>query len=65
MVNMVVFKLNKKYKIISFYPHLLVEGEGGILVTNNDNYADKLRLIRNHAEVVVEGKGNKDLTNII
>ena len=40
-------------------------GEGGILVTNNKKYAERLRLIRNHAEVVVEGKGNKDLTNMV
>ena len=41
---------------LNFHKHINT-GEGGILVTNNDNYADKLRLIRNHAEVVVEGKG--------
>ena len=49
---------------LNFHKHINT-GEGGILVTNNDNYADKLRLIRNHAEVVVEGKGNKDLTNMV
>jgi dTDP-4-amino-4,6-dideoxygalactose transaminase len=28
-------------------------GEGGILVTNSDHYAGRLRLLRNHGEVVV------------
>ena len=31
-------------------------GEGGILVTNNDIYAERLRLIRNHAEAVVDDR---------
>jgi perosamine synthetase len=49
---------------LNYHKHINT-GEGGILVTNNDLYADKLRLIRNHAEVVVEAKGNKDLTNMV
>ena len=49
---------------LNYHKHIHT-GEGGILVTNSDLYADKLRLIRNHAEVVVESKGNKDLTNMI
>lgn len=49
---------------LNYHKHINT-GEGGILVTNDDNYADKLRLIRNHAEVVVEGKGNKDLINMV
>lgn len=40
-------------------------GEGGICVTNDDRLADRLRLIRNHAEAVVEAKGEADLTNMI
>jgi len=40
-------------------------GEGGILVTNNDILADKVRMIRNHAEAVVEGRNFRDLTNMI
>lgn len=40
-------------------------GEGGLLVTNDDDYAERLQLIRNHAESVVEGKGVFSLTNMI
>ena len=49
---------------LNYHKHIQT-GEGGILVTNNDVYADKLRLIRNHAEAVVEAKGNNDLTNMV
>lgn len=40
-------------------------GEGGIVVTDNDDYAERLQLIRNHAEVVVKNKGVKNLVNMI
>lgn len=40
-------------------------GEGGIVVTNNDDFAERLQLIRNHAEVVVKDKGVINLTNMI
>ena len=40
-------------------------GEGGILVTDDDKLADRLRLIRNHAEAVVGDKGETDLRNMI
>jgi perosamine synthetase len=40
-------------------------GEGGILVTNDDELADRMRLIRNHAEAVVEHKGVTNLNNMI
>jgi perosamine synthetase len=40
-------------------------GEGGIIVTNDDNFAERLQLIRNHAEVVVEGKGVEKLNNMV
>ena len=49
---------------LNYHKHIHT-GEGGILVTNSDLYADKLRLIRNHAEAVVETKGDKDLTNMV
>ena len=35
------------------------------MVTNDDNLAKKLRLIRNHAEAVVGDMGYDDLTNMI
>ncbi len=40
-------------------------GEGGILVTNNDNYGERMRLIRNHAEAVVGDMGRTDLNNMV
>ncbi|MCK5615216.1 DegT/DnrJ/EryC1/StrS family aminotransferase, partial [Candidatus Pacearchaeota archaeon] len=40
-------------------------GEGGMVVTDNDDLAEKIRLIRNHAEAVVEAKGTGDLTNML
>jgi dTDP-4-amino-4,6-dideoxygalactose transaminase len=49
---------------LNYHKHIHC-GEGGIVVTDNDELADKVRLIRNHAEAVVEGKGVNDLTNMI
>jgi perosamine synthetase len=40
-------------------------GEGGIIVTDDDDLAERLRLIRNHAEVVVKNKGTENLVNMI
>jgi len=49
---------------LNYHKHIHT-GEGGILVTNDDEYADRLRLIRNHAEAVVGNKGNTDLCNMV
>lgn len=49
---------------LNYHKHIHC-GEGGIVVTNNDELADRVRLIRNHAEAVVGGKGTKDLTNMV
>ncbi len=49
---------------LNYHKHIH-SGEGGILVTDDDELANKLRLIRNHAEAVVEAKGQTDLTNMI
>lgn len=49
---------------LNYHKHIHT-GEGGILVTDDDVLADKLRLIRNHAEAVVGGMGVTDLTNMI
>ncbi len=49
---------------LNYHKHIH-SGEGGIIVTNSDDLAEKLRLIRNHAEAVVEGKGVKDLVNMV
>ena len=34
-------------------------GEGGVVLTDNNSFADKMRLIRNHGEAVVKDKGKK------
>jgi dTDP-4-amino-4,6-dideoxygalactose transaminase len=49
---------------LNYHKHIHT-GEGGILVTNDDQYAERLRLIRNHAEAVVGDKGETDLTNMV
>jgi perosamine synthetase len=41
------------------YHKQIHSGEGGIVVTNDDEYAERLQLIRNHAEVVVGPMGSK------
>lgn len=40
-------------------------GEGGVCVTNDSNLAERMQLIRNHAEAVVRDKGVTDLSNMI
>lgn len=40
-------------------------GEGGIAVTDDDDLADRLRLIRNHAETVVKDHGGADLNHLL
>lgn len=55
--HMGVFSLN-------YHKHIHT-GEGGMVTTNDDRYAERVQLIRNHAEAVVEMKGVTDLTNMI
>jgi dTDP-4-amino-4,6-dideoxygalactose transaminase len=55
--DMGIFSLN-------YHKHIHT-GEGGIVVTNDKVLAEKVQLIRNHAENVVEAKGFTDLTNMI
>jgi perosamine synthetase len=57
LADMGVFSLN--------YHKTIHTGEGGVVVTNDDDLADRVRLIRNHAEVVVKAKGTADITNMI
>lgn len=41
--------------VFSFNVHKVIQaGEGGVLITNNKNYAFRARLIRNHGEVVID-----------
>ena len=49
---------------LNYHKHIHT-GEGGILVTDNDYYAEKLQLIRNHGEVVALDKQVESLVNII
>lgn len=49
---------------LNYHKHIH-SGEGGIVVTDNDELADRVRLIRNHAEAVVEDKGVSNLSNMI
>ena len=49
---------------LNYHKHIHT-GEGGVCVTENDEYAERMQLIRNHAEAVVEGKGVHNLTNMI
>lgn len=49
---------------LNYHKHIH-SGEGGVIVTDNDDLAEKMRLVRNHAEAVVEGKGVTDLANMI
>jgi len=49
---------------LNYHKHIHT-GEGGILVTNDDSIAERLQLIRNHAEAVVSNKGVTDLSNML
>lgn len=49
---------------LNYHKHVHT-GEGGIVVTNDDRIAERVRLIRNHAEAVVEEKGETDLSNMV
>ncbi|OGT89688.1 MAG: pyridoxal-5'-phosphate-dependent protein [Gammaproteobacteria bacterium RIFOXYA12_FULL_61_12] len=49
---------------LNYHKHIHT-GEGGILVTDDDGIAERLQLIRNHAEVVVGDKGVANLANML
>lgn len=48
----------------NYHKHMQT-GEGGVLITNDDHLAERMRLIRNHGEAVVEDKKIKKINNII
>jgi len=49
---------------LNYHKHIHC-GEGGIVATDDDELAERARLIRNHAEAVVEAKGVRSLGNMI
>lgn len=55
--HMGVFSLN-------YHKHIHT-GEGGMVTTDDHRLAERVQLIRNHAEAVVEGKGVTELCNMI
>ena len=49
---------------LNYHKHIHT-GEGGVIVTDNDAFAERVQLIRNHAEAVVGSKGVTDIVNMI
>jgi dTDP-4-amino-4,6-dideoxygalactose transaminase len=54
--DMGVFSLN-------YHKHIHT-GEGGMVTTNNDEFAERVQLIRNHGETSLRDKGVTDFTNM-
>ena len=57
LAHMGVFSLN--------YHKTIHSGEGGVVVTADPELAERLQLIRNHAEVVVGRKGVENIVNMV
>jgi len=57
LAHMGVFSLN--------YHKTIHCGEGGVVVTDDESFAERLQLIRNHAETVVKGKGVENIVNMV
>lgn len=55
--DMGIFSLN-------YHKHIH-SGEGGVIVTDDDTLADRLRLIRNHAEAVLGARGINDREELV
>ncbi|NWF37929.1 DegT/DnrJ/EryC1/StrS family aminotransferase [Mariprofundus sp. NF] len=49
---------------LNYHKHIHT-GEGGVCVTNDASLAERMQLIRNHAEAVVEDKGVDNLVNML
>ena len=48
---------------LNYHKHIHT-GEGGMCTTNDDRLAQRLSMVRNHAEAVVEPSGLEDITNM-
>ncbi|MDP3396774.1 MAG: DegT/DnrJ/EryC1/StrS family aminotransferase [Methanoregula sp.] len=57
LAHMGVFSLN--------YHKTIHCGEGGVIATDDDVLAERLQMIRNHAEGAVKPRGVKDLVNMV
>ena len=49
---------------LNYHKHIHC-GEGGLLVTDDDRLAERLRLIRNHGEAVISSEDPAELANIL
>lgn len=49
---------------LNYHKHIHT-GEGGMMVTDDDDLAERMRLIRNHGEAVVGKQGRSDIRSII
>lgn len=49
---------------LNYHKHIHT-GEGGVVTTDDGEIAEKVRLIRNHAEAVIGDKGSTDLVNMV
>lgn len=49
---------------LNYHKHIHC-GEGGLLVTDDDHMAERLRLIRNHGEAVIQSDNPDELANIL
>jgi perosamine synthetase len=49
---------------LNYHKHIHT-GEGGVVVTNNKKFAERIKLIRNHAEAVIPGIKKAKLNNMI
>jgi perosamine synthetase len=55
-----------KAGVFSLNRHKTIQcGEGGVVITDDDVIAQKMRLVRNHGETVVDAMGIDDITNTI
>lgn len=49
---------------LNYHKHIHT-GEGGVILTNDDELCFRMQLIRNHAESVVSGAGIENLSNMV